>query len=159
MKTTVNTLTAWTLLVLDVDGVTPVTGLTNANFTKAVYANGAVSAVALTITEIGSGYYAASLTPTSTGRWYVTAKDTLDTIRGYYIDVDTAAVDLTALIADVALVRKTATNRLKLDFALQQLVLYDDDGVTAIKRWPLNANGGTVTPFTGAQSERAGSII
>jgi len=49
----------------------PVVGLTNTDFVKYVYKNGVASAVAVVVSEIGSGHYVASYTPDSVGVWFV----------------------------------------------------------------------------------------
>lgn len=41
----------------------------SANFTKALYKDGASSAVTVTVTEVASGLYEVDFTPNATGRW------------------------------------------------------------------------------------------
>jgi hypothetical protein len=63
---------AWieVVAVYEADGVTPHTGLLDAAFTKTVWRDGAVVALAVTVVEIGtSGTYRASCTPTSAGAY------------------------------------------------------------------------------------------
>lgn len=57
-----------TVHVKDVNG-TVVTGKVSGDWTKTLIANGATSAVAVTVTETTSGFYTPSLTPDSTGDW------------------------------------------------------------------------------------------
>lgn len=54
-------------------------GLVNADFTKNLYKNGAVSAIAVTVTAIASGFYYASFTPDSEGYWDLDIVRTSDT--------------------------------------------------------------------------------
>lgn len=52
------------------DGVgTEVTGLVNGDFTKILHKDGVVSAVAVTVTEIGAGEYKVSFTPDAKATW------------------------------------------------------------------------------------------
>ena len=54
-----------------------------------------------------------------------------------------------------ALARKALRNRLEVDFGLQQLVLYDDDGTTVLTRWALSTDGAEpVATATGVQTRR-----
>jgi hypothetical protein len=57
-----------TITVFDQTG-TEVTGLVNADFTKVLHKNGAVSAVAVTVAEIGAGEYKVTFTPDAVGQW------------------------------------------------------------------------------------------
>lgn len=60
--------------VLDLDGITPLSGVLDGGWTKTVLHDGVPSAQVLTITEVGtSGVYVASFTPDEPGDWYVEA--------------------------------------------------------------------------------------
>lgn len=58
-------------------------GLVNADFTKNVYLNGAVSAVVGTVTAIASGFYYLSFTPNAEGYWDLDVIRTSDTSVRY----------------------------------------------------------------------------
>jgi hypothetical protein len=58
--------------VFDVDGITPLTGLVDGDFTKTLLLDDATSAVTVTVTEVGAtGRYVVDFTPTAAGLWYV----------------------------------------------------------------------------------------
>lgn len=60
-----------------------------------------------------------------------------------------------SLAAAVDLVRAINDNRLEVDVAGQRLVLYDDDGVTELREWPLATDGGEdVATASGVQTKR-----
>jgi hypothetical protein len=72
LRVSVGELTKFQFLVVNVDGETPYSGLTNGDFTKIVLNNGAVSSIVATISEIGStGHYVCSFTPNTGGLWGV----------------------------------------------------------------------------------------
>lgn len=57
--------------LLEEDGITPITGLLDGDFTKTLIRNDAVSTVTPTITEVGvTGIYAFSFVPDLDGVWY-----------------------------------------------------------------------------------------
>lgn len=154
----VNELLKIPFYVTDVDGVSPYLGLVDANFTKTLVKESAISANPVTVTEIGSGYYYVEFTPDSQGLWYVTVLTPVqdvfaeDVLVGEYDLLDTAA-----------LLRKTSLNRLEVNLATQELVLYDDDGTTIKQRWPLETNvgppGDPVTTQPGVQTKRKPPIL
>lgn len=60
-----------------------------------------------------------------------------------------------SLAASVELIRQISDNRLEVDISGQRLVLYDDDGVTELREWPLATTGGEdVATATGVQTKR-----
>lgn len=62
--------------VFDIDGLTPLSGLTNSDFTKTVLRDtvNETLLVPLTVTEVGTtARYVASFTPNAGGFWYVDA--------------------------------------------------------------------------------------
>lgn len=79
-------------------------------------------------------------------------------------DVLTAAAVASAVWADVTgalaaanieLIRKTTGNRLEVDFTAQTLILYDDDGISVLRTWPLATDGGEgVATASGVQTKR-----
>lgn len=135
--------------VADIDGTTPLGGLVNGDFAKTLHANGVASGVTATVSEIGSGFYKLVFTPNAAGSWYTTVRDPLDVLRGFHVEVESFDVG-----TEVATVRKTATNRLEIDFDEQELVLYDDDGTTPFQRWDLEAEDGDVLAHAGVQTKR-----
>lgn len=86
--------------VWDWDNVTKVAG--QASFTTNLWHNGVLSAVAVTVSEIGStGEYTASFTPDATGFWLLEVKIHYnnEVWFGKY-DVDAVQVDIQASMAD-----------------------------------------------------------
>ena len=62
--------------------------------------------------------------------------------------------------SDLKITRQINDNRLEVDIAAQQLILYDDDGITVIRRWPLGTDGGEdVATANGVQTKRLPSTI
>jgi hypothetical protein len=145
-------------VVTDVDGITLVTGLTDGSFTKALFLDDAPSAVPITVTEIGGGYYYVQFTPDEVGRWYFTittpAHDILEMLvaAGEYDPQDS-----------MALLQKAAFNRLEVDLTAQELVLYEDDGVAVKQRWPLESDEGPPTDLVitqpGVQTKRKAPLL
>lgn len=155
----INELLKIPFFVTDVDGISPLTGLTNSSFTKVLIREDTVEPGPITVSEIGSGYYWAEFTPDATGLWYATittpAQDVFaeEVLVGEYNALDVAAI-----------LRKTSINRLEVNLATQELVLYDDDDGTTIKqRWPLETNvgppGDPVTTQPGVQTKRKPPIL
>lgn len=146
------------LFVYDVDGLTPVTGLPDSAFTKRLIANGAISAVPVTVAEIGLGYYTVNFTPDAIGLWDVTVQTPEDELWGTSVQVGEYHPH-----EALARVQKTSWNRLEVDLAAQELVLYDDAGTTVIQRWPLQTNAGMpgdpVATQPGVQTKRKGPLL
>ena len=124
-------------LVTDVDGISPLTGLGNGSFGKVLIREDEVSAVGVTVWEIGNGYYCAEYTPDERGLWYLAV-----TTPAQDVFSSTVIVGEDNLQDAVALLRKSAINRLEVNVSDQELVLYDDDGTTVRQRWPLETDGG-----------------
>jgi len=81
------------------------------------------------------------------------ATELLDTVLSGH----TLAGSAGAVLADILRIME---NRLEVDFVAQELVLYDDDGVTPIRRWPLETSvGEDVATAAGVQTKRKASII
>lgn len=154
----INELLKIPFFVTDVDGISPLTGLTNSSFTKVLIREDTVEPGPITVSEIGSGYYWAEFTPDAKGLWYATittpAQDVFaeEVLVGEYNALDVAAT-----------LRKTSINRLEVNLATQELVLYDDDGTTIKQRWPLETNvgppGDPVTTQPGVQTKRKPPIL
>lgn len=68
--------------VFDENGAV-VTGLVNGNFTKDLAKDGATSAVAVTVTEIATGMYSATLTPTAVGEWFLRVRHATYNAEGW----------------------------------------------------------------------------
>lgn len=60
-----------------------VTGLLDGAFTKLLSKDGATSAVTVTISEVGSGIYAASFTPNGVGAWDLVVRHATYNARGW----------------------------------------------------------------------------
>lgn len=148
MRGVVGTAKTIPFVVFDVDGETPVTGLGNGDFVKALHVDGSTSAQTASVTEIGSGYYALSFTPNAAGQWLATVTDPSGAVNAWQLDV---AIDF---VGDIVKIRKVTTNRQEIDFDAQTLVSYDDDGTTPYLTWPIDAPDGEVTPFDGSITKR-----
>lgn len=144
--------------VYDVDGVTPVTGLLNAAFTKTLIANGVISAQPVVVNEIGSGFYTIDFTPNAIGLWDVTVKTPEEEIWGCAVQVGEYHPH-----ESLSKVQKTSWNRLEVDLSTQELVLYDDAGTAVIQRWPLQTDAGMpgdpVATQPGVQTKRKGPLL
>jgi hypothetical protein len=78
-----------------------------------------------------------------------------DEIIAGHVVAGSAGALLSSSVSDVSLTLKHLGNRLKVDIDAQQLVLYDDDGTTVLRRWPVTTYGGEdVQTQTGVQVER-----
>lgn len=145
-------------LVTDVDGVSALTGLSSSSFSKVLIHEDEMSAVPVTVTEIGSGYYCAEFVPDELGLWYVAV-----TTPAQDVFASTAIVGEYNLQDAVAILRKAAINRLEVNILDQELVLYDDDGVTVRQRWPLETDGGPpsdrVLTQPGIQTKRKSPLL
>ena len=63
--------------------------------------------------------------------------------------------DLADIAANLVSVLRINQNKLRVNFTLQRLELFDDAGVSVIKYWPLTTNGGEpVATSTGVQTVR-----
>ena len=80
--TRVNKLAQGEFVVYDSSN-TPVLGLAQSAFTILVAYEGADSAVAVTITEVGNGRYLYSFTPNAVGDWYVVIRHATYNARGW----------------------------------------------------------------------------
>lgn len=72
------------------EGTTGVTG-----WTKNLFADGATSAITVSVSEIGSGYYAFNFTPNADGYWHLDVYETADSAVHYVesFDVGVASAD------------------------------------------------------------------
>lgn len=72
----------------DIDGITPLTGLVDGDFSKLLIRDNAVSAVVSTVTEVGStGRYVISFTPDGNGLWYAEVETPVEDIFADQIEV------------------------------------------------------------------------
>lgn len=81
---------------------------------------------------------------------------------GKVINNSALVIDTSELINpdDVIVTRKIADNRMEIDFTAQELVLYDDDGTTKFRQWPVETNGvENVATVVGVQTKRKVSTI
>ena len=66
----------------------------------------------------------------------------------------------TEMAADIKQALRVMENRLEIDLTAQELILYADDGVTPLRRWPLETDGGeNLVTSAGVQTKRRASII
>jgi hypothetical protein len=87
---TVNTLVHGTLVLYD-NANAPVTGQVQGNFTFLVAYNGVVNATAITLTEISSGRYDYTFTPTVVGYYHVLIRNAVYDARGMQDEFDVEA--------------------------------------------------------------------
>ena len=84
---TMNTLVRGMLTVYNGSN-SAVTGLVGTDFTTFISKDGVDSAVAVTITEVGSGRYTYTFTPTATGYWHLLFRNTANNPRGWIDEFD-----------------------------------------------------------------------
>jgi hypothetical protein len=87
----------------DVDGLTPLTGLVDSDFSKLLLRDNTVSAVTVTVTEVGStGRYVISFTPDANGLWYAEVQTPAEDIFADQVEVGPPPDDwIDALVAGV----------------------------------------------------------
>ena len=112
------------------------------------------------MTETSPGQYTrnldTSLLTLTSGQVLVLEFDVTGAVTG--IDADSLTIE--GLFASVETVRKIVDNRLEVDLTAQELVLFDDDGTTPLKRWPLETDAAEpVTTVVGVQTKRKVSVI
>jgi len=72
----------------DVDGITPLTGLVDGDFSKLLLVDNAVSAVAMTVSEVGAtGRYVMTFTPNGLGLWYAEVATPVDDVFADQVEV------------------------------------------------------------------------
>lgn len=83
----------------DVDGITPMTGLVDGDFQKLLLIDNAVSAVVVTVSEVGAtGRYVMAFTPDADGLWYSEVQTMVDDIFADQVEVGPPPTDwLTAI--------------------------------------------------------------
>jgi len=83
----------------DIDGITPLTGLIDANFSKLLLVDNAVSAQSITVSEVGStGRYVMVFTPDVNGLWYAEVITPVDDAFADQVEVGPPPTDwLTAI--------------------------------------------------------------
>ena len=159
--------------VFDVDGVTLVTGLLDAAFTKLLFKDAAADATVVTVTEIGAtGIYEATFTPATAGLWFLQVTTPNDDVFGEQFEVGSSVIADKAWSVDprgagptafpaagrvLDRIRVYLTNRNEIDFTNQRLVAYEDDGLTVAQRWDLETDAGApnnVVVQAGAATKR-----
>lgn len=87
----------------DIDGITPMTGLADGDFSKLLLLDNTVSAVTITVSEVGStGRYVMSFTPNGDGLWYAEVTTTVDDIFADQVEVGPPPDDwIDAIVAAV----------------------------------------------------------
>lgn len=85
----------------DIDGITPLTGLVDTDFQKLLLVDNAISAVTVTVTEVGStGRYVISFTPNLDGLWYAEVTTPVEDIFADQVEVGPPPDDWLVAIAD-----------------------------------------------------------
>jgi hypothetical protein len=85
----------------DIDGITPMSGLVDADFGKLLLRDNVVSAVSMTITEVGTtGRYVISFTPDADGLWYPEVTTPVEDIFADQVEVGPPPDDWLIAIAD-----------------------------------------------------------
>lgn len=100
MEASVNELVQIQFPVFDVDGITPLTGLVDGDFTKLLRVDDSVSAVSVTVGEIGGGTYYVEFTPDSAGLWYVQVTTEVNDVWMCHVGVGPPPDDWVTAIAD-----------------------------------------------------------
>jgi len=78
----------------DIDGITPLTGLVDGDFSKLLIVDDSVSAQTATVTEVGStGRYVISFTPNANGLWYAEVTTPVDDIFADQVEVGPPPTD------------------------------------------------------------------
>jgi len=87
----------------DIDGVTPLSGLIDVDFGKLLLLNNTVSAVVMTVSEVGAtGRYVMQFTPNADGLWYAEVTTEVDDIFADQVEVGPPPDDwLTAIATEV----------------------------------------------------------
>ena len=87
----------------DIDGITPLTGLVDADFGKLLLRDNTVSAVAITVSEVGAtGRYVMEFTPDADGLWYAEVTTEVEDIFADQVEVGPPPDDwLTAIATEV----------------------------------------------------------
>lgn len=135
--------------VFDLDGITPVAGLVDGDFSKVLRHESTASALPVVISEVGGGDYVATFTPDALGHWYLRVVDPYDAHRGCSVQVSEDDIGEAS-----TLVRKYVVNGQRVDFGTQELVILDDD-LSDLQRHDLETDGGEpVSTHPGVQTIR-----
>jgi hypothetical protein len=85
----------------DIDGITPLVGLVDGDFTKLLLVDNAISAQTVTVTEVGStGRYVITFTPNANGLWYAEVTTPVEDIFADQVEVGPPPDDWLTAIAD-----------------------------------------------------------
>jgi hypothetical protein len=84
----------------DVDGVTPISGLTDVDFGRYLAVDGTASAVTSTVFEISLGRYYIEFTPNADGLWYVEVMTTEEDVFTFEVQVGPLPADVVVDIVD-----------------------------------------------------------
>jgi hypothetical protein len=87
----------------DIDGITPLTGLIDTDFSKLLLIDNAVSGQTVTVAEVGAtGRYVLSFTPNADGLWYAEVTTPVDDIFADQIEVGPPPTDwITSIVNGV----------------------------------------------------------
>lgn len=84
----------------DIDGITPLTGLVDGDFTKLLLVDSSVSAQSVTVAEVGAtGRYVISFTPDADGLWYAEVTTPVEDIFADQVEVGPPPTDWLEAIA------------------------------------------------------------
>jgi len=134
--------------VFEEDGITPATGLLDGAFTKVLIRDAGVSAVVVTITEVGAtGRYFASFTPDAAGRWYL---DVLTPFEDVFAD----EIEVTVLSAFDAVWATILPGTYPVDSAGERLATIDTRVDVAVSTRAAPGDAMALTP-----SERASLAV
>lgn len=126
----------------------PVTGLVQASFTTELYEeNDSLSALPVTITELGGGGYRAKFTPDASGSWYLTVKHATHFPDGQAAQVQVFDGNLSGIYAAAEKSRKIETNRVVISADGLTITVYEDDNTTIAFQLSLSADRCTRTPI------------
>lgn len=126
--------------VFDFDGITPLTGLVDGDFTKTLLLDDASSALPVTVTEVGAtGRYVVEFTPDTAGLWYVDLLlDETEAAWACYVEVGPPPDDWLDSIAD-AVWAEILPNGFPADSAGARLAQASDDA-TLLRKALIAAN-------------------
>lgn len=78
----------------DIDGITPMTGLVDGDFSKLLLVDNTVSAVVMTVSEVGAtGRYVMAFTPDADGLWYAEVETPVEDIFADQVEVGPPPTD------------------------------------------------------------------
>ena len=149
----INTAHTEVLTVIDLDGQTPVTGLTESDFTVSIFKDGVADTATFAITEISGGNYRLHFSSgfDSAGYWVVTVLvEPIDSLHRYNIEASNANIDdlyqlLTgAAVEGITTVTFTVENDSAETVQGVTVAIYNELGTTLISTGVSDTNGEAV---------------